>query len=180
MADLAPPYVTAWTGETGYVVRPWTWMPTLKALYAKSGKRGQGQPRWGVLSEERQRQCVVGRRCQVCREPLPRGVGINMVAPLDLALLGRPTMTEPLTCPACARLAISRCPSVREQVEQGRALLAVVTEHTMAVQGLGLDHPDPEVVAALREADVKVAVAMCFVILLEYREVTAEEVLRGL
>lgn len=179
MTAVAPPYVTAWTGETGYVVRPLPWMRTMGGLYAREGQRGQGEPRWGVLSEERQRECVVERRCQVCRGKLRDGIGVNMVTPLELRLLGRPTMTEPLTCIACAKQALVRCPSVREQVSQGSALLAIVTSSTMALQVIGLDHPDPDVVDALDEAGVSLAVAMCYLVLLDWREVTVDEVLRS-
>ena len=59
------------------------------------------------------------------------------------------------------------------------ASVGVLVVWCLAVQVIDLDHPDPEVVLALHEGGVSLAVAMCYLVLLDWREVTVDEVLRS-
>ncbi len=61
---MKPPHITAWSGEVGYVIRPDPLVGNRPAVFAASGKPGDGAPVWGRISEERQRRAVALRRAR--------------------------------------------------------------------------------------------------------------------
>lgn len=115
---MQPPYVTAWSGETGYAVRPSKLLGGTPALFRRDGMPGLGEPEWGIMSEERQRECALRRRCQVCHRPLRlAGHAYNLVP--TRPILGMPSTNEPLTCSACVPSVLRYCPGVRRHIDDG-------------------------------------------------------------
>jgi hypothetical protein len=65
------PWAAAWTSEVGYEARP---DPLLQArgvdaecMFEAAGGPGEGHPKLAMISPARQRESVLGTRCQVCR-----------------------------------------------------------------------------------------------------------------
>lgn len=178
---MKPPYITAWTGERGYVVRH-SRLIDMPALFAAQGRAGDGQPQWGKYSEERQRECVVRRRCQVCHRPLRLAdePAFNLVALREV--LGRTSVTEPLTCRACVPAVLRGCPGVRQQLELGVATPLAVRAYDVAVTFVqvvdGLEG-NPELNAALRAWVGPPPVGTCEVMPTDF-EVLDRETLGGL
>jgi hypothetical protein len=171
---VKPPYVTAWTGETGYVIRPSALLGGHAALFRADGKPGTGQPEWGIMSEERQRECVVKRRCQVCHRTLKMGFAYNLVMPRQI--LGMPATNEPLTCEACVPMVLRYCPGVRRQIEGGVALLARVRDYTVALTVVQpADGGNEDLNLALKQWRGAPPVGFCQVLLVEYDRVTVGE-----
>lgn len=176
---MKPPYITAWSGECGYVVRhsPLIGMP---AIFSASGRAGSGTPVWGKYSEERQRECVVRRRCQVCHRPLRLHgePAFNLVAVREV--LDRPSTTEPLTCRACVGVVLRTCPGVRRQIELGVAGLAAVRDYSVAVtfvQAVEGPEGNVELNEALRNWKGRPPVGTCEVLLTNFVPLDAPELL---
>lgn len=174
---MKPPYVTAWTGETGYVIRTSKMLGGHAALFRASGKPGQGTPEWGIMSEDRQRECVVKRRCQVCHRSLVMGRAYNLV--ITKPILGCPATNDPLTCDGCVPTVLRYCPGVRRQIAGGVALLARVRHYTVALTVLqpandGNDDLN-RAIAAWRGAP---PVGFCQVMLADFDRVTLAELER--
>jgi hypothetical protein len=177
---ITPPYVTAWTSEEGYVVRE---SPLVRgpALFARRGRRGQGSPIWGKISEERQRECAAGRRCQVCHRPfrLYREPGYSLV-PLR-QIEGFPATHEPLCCRVCLPVTLRGCPALRRMVAAGGLTAIAVTEYQLAAQLLGPVVPPPDeaarhINAAIAEAGHRPAVGFLQLLLVKGTPMTAGQV----
>jgi hypothetical protein len=177
---IVPPYVTAWTGEEGYIVRH---SPLVRgpALFSRQGRRGEGSPIWGKISEERQRECAAGRRCQVCHRPfrLHQAPGYSLV-PLR-QIEGHPATHEPLCCRGCLPVTLRGCPALRRMVAAGGLTAIAVTEYKLAAQLLGPVYPPPDAVArdinaAIAEAGHQPAVGFIQLLLVKGDPLTPEQV----
>lgn len=153
---ITPPYITAWTGEVGYTIRPSPLLRGMPCLFSKTGVRGRGEPVWGKISEERQRECVVRRLCQVCHRPIRRGPGYNLVPlrPIQLAGEVRGASNEPLTCHVCAGVSMKACPALRRLVSSGVVQVLEVADYIVAPQLLGPVCPPSDEPGRLGLADL--------------------------
>lgn len=180
---ITPPYITAWTGEVGYSVRPSPLLRGMHCLFRKTGARGQGEPVWGKISEERQRECVVRRLCQVCHRPIRRGPGLSLVPlrPIELAGQVRMASNEPLVCYACASVSLKACPALRRLVAAGEHHVLEVAAYVVAPQIIGPVHPPPDTTSwmineALKAADLAWCVGFADLIPEKFRHLGADEV----
>jgi hypothetical protein len=157
------PFITAWSSETGTVIRPDPLIHNHPALDCARGKIGLGTPVWGRIAEERQRLCVRTRRCQVCAERVGT-VGFAIAMTIErvenpLPLRGH----EPLVCARCLPAAF-RCPKVRERYQANNLHVIAVGHYdiAMAVHTLGPDasEADAAINEALRIAGLREAVGM--------------------
>ena len=184
---VTPPYITAWTGEVGYVVRPAPILQGLPALFARTGWRGRGDPIWGKISEERQRECALRRLCQVCHRPL-RAPGYSLVPLRVLAVSrGRGATHEPLTCAACLPTVLRSCPAIRRMAagEHKDPLVGLrVSHYEVALQAIGPVYPPPDETSALlnvamAEAGASAACAFAELIMVDFQEVAVADLYRG-
>lgn len=176
---MRPPYITAWTGEEGYVVRHSS-LVRGPAFFARRGRRGEGAPIWGKISEERQRECAARRRCQVCHRSfrLHLAPGFSLVPLRDIA--GLPSTHEPLCCRACLPVTLQLCPALRRMVADGSLTPIAVTEYELAAQLLGPVYPPPDDVArsineALVEVDGRPAVGFIKLVIVGGTPLTPEQ-----
>ncbi len=120
------PYVALWSSEVGgYRIATDRHAGGRAALFTV-GARGVGCPVWGVMNEQRQRQTVKTRCCQVCNVPLTSQRSFGMDIPENSRALPsldfgppRPVLREPPACTACTRYAIAHCPGSRRRYEAG-------------------------------------------------------------
>ena len=182
MTAIAPPYITAWTGEVGYTIRPSPLVRGQPCLFSKTGTRGQGEPLWGKISEERQRECVVRRLCQVCHRPIRRGPGLSLVPlrPIQLAGQTRGASNEPLVCYACAPVSLRLCPALRRLVSSGVIQVLEVAEYTVALQAIQAVEPPPDeagrsINEALREAGLSWCVGLADLVPERFRALAGDE-----
>lgn len=130
---MQPPYITAWSGEVGHVVRPEPLLSGTLALFCRSGSPGEGSPVWGRISEERQRQVALERRCQVCAGKLG-AFGYAVAMPIEP--IGRPWVLpirtdEPLVCDGCLPKAVV-CPRIRQAYRERSLYIVAVTDYRTA------------------------------------------------
>ncbi|WP_053739170.1 hypothetical protein [Nocardia sp. NRRL S-836] len=80
-------------------------------------KPGVGEPLWAQVHALRQRECMVGRRCQVCGGTFPHGQAVTFLVPeKDVPEDGSPFETlHPPVCDTCRPWALLQCPHLREQ-----------------------------------------------------------------
>lgn len=174
------PFVVAWTGEVGHVVRPEPRLGGLPALFADRGNPGEGRPKYSDVSEARQRQCAMGRLCGVCGQHIP--IGVNGVALIisdaqEYELLDGAGLTEPLTCTKCLVTPLQRCPRIREAIELSQLMpLLVAVYHYQPIwyRRAELDNK-PSVLSAMKMARVAAAVGMLALDLLDYKRLTIDE-----
>jgi hypothetical protein len=67
--NLPVPYVAAWSSEARIIVRPDPLLSGAPGLF-RDGRRGEGRPLFGKMSEARVRRVVREQRCQVCAQVL--------------------------------------------------------------------------------------------------------------
>ena len=163
---MKPPYITAWTGEGGHVVRPEPLLAGRPALFERHGAAGGGAPLWGRISEARQRECVVRRLCQICARPIKHR-GFALVLTHEETLEGL-VLTEPLVCSGCLLMAL-RCPVVRDAIATDGVVALDVAEYEVGAVIYQLQAPesdnDRSVNAALLEAGVVEAIGLVQIIL---------------
>lgn len=170
-----PPYVTAWSGEVGYAIRPSRMLDGRPAIFRATGRAGDGQPEWGIMSEERQRECVLRRKCQVCHRPLRPRAAFNLVQPRDIGL-GVPATDEPPTCDRCVPTVLRLCPGVRRQLDAGVALLARVLDYGIAITPVQrAEGGNDDLNQALDGWRGEPPIGMCQVLLHRLERVTIEE-----
>jgi len=168
---VKPPHVTAWSGEVGYVVRPDPIIGGRPAVFAASGKPGDGAPVWGRISEERQRRSCVLRHCQVC-DAMVVGYGYALVLTHEETLDGL-VLTEPMVCRPCLPMAL-RCPAVRDAISTDGLIALQVGHYEIGFQILGTT-PAPEseadrlLNAALAAAGLRRCVGFCTLVGLKAR-----------
>jgi len=94
-------------------------LPTVGGLAVPwvTAASGDGRYLFGVLDADRQRQCLTGRRCQVCGRPLGR----PLVLLLRLVDLPRQRTSEPGLHPVCAAYTQAACPMVAGRMSHYRA-----------------------------------------------------------
>lgn len=134
---MRPPYITAWSGEEGLVVRPCPFAGNNPAVFAARGIAGTGVPQWGRLSEQRQRECAVLRLCQICgtRLRLPTTSGYSLVPPVKHAATGENWTThEPLCCASCLPQALTHCPAIKRLLASGGLVPIAVTGYDLALE----------------------------------------------
>lgn len=178
---IEPPYITAWTGELGYVVRPAPILRGTMALFARTGWRGRGVPIWGKISEERQRECALRRLCQVCHRPIRlTDVGYSLVPLKVLRWAGSShgATHEPLTCSTCLPKVLRSCPAIRRMAadEHKDPLVALaVRRYGIAVQMIGPLYPPPDAAStdingALAEAGCTAAASFAELVMEDFDE----------
>lgn len=103
------PYATAWSSEILGAIRT---DPLIRrpALFAK-GRPGRGQPVWGALSFDRQRECVMRDLCGVCGYPMgDRFLPTTVFNGRDQA--GNLISNEPPCCAPCIVFSLAKCPGL--------------------------------------------------------------------
>ncbi|WP_367139433.1 hypothetical protein [Saccharothrix sp. HUAS TT1] len=77
---------------------------------------GVGEPQFAIVHAQRQRDCMIGRRCQVCGTPFPRGGPVTFLVPEHVVPEdGRPFETaHPPVCGPCRPYALVQCPHLRQ------------------------------------------------------------------
>ncbi|WP_053734257.1 hypothetical protein [Nocardia sp. NRRL S-836] len=78
---------------------------------------GVGEPLWAQVHGLRQRECMVGRHCQVCGNPFPSGRPVTFLVPeQDVPKDCGPFETpHPPVCDTCRPWSLMQCPHLREQ-----------------------------------------------------------------
>ncbi|MEU4225783.1 hypothetical protein AB0F17_15935 [Nonomuraea sp. NPDC026600] len=132
MTAVQAPYVTAFTGEhvalnlaiarhAGAMTKARLsyrdpvdedWM--FGALWARQATNRVGDPDFRALHTLRQRECMLGRLCQVCQGSAadPSSGRLWWVWPAPVAASSA-VLSKPPTCRACIPKAIAACPSLR-------------------------------------------------------------------
>jgi hypothetical protein len=114
----AVPYVNIWSGELPEETWRMTYDTGLKMLGIAMpvAKRGVGEPDFTRQAPDRQRECMIRRRCQICHVGTQCEwlVVSNSVGSRTIMYEGKKTLvlTEPWMCKPCADYAISTCPAL--------------------------------------------------------------------
>lgn len=151
--DKHAPFVTAWSGEAGFAVRPEPLLSGHLALFAGSGERGEGSPRWGEMSEERQRRCALLQRCQICGEKAtPTGYAVALPTNPEQTRVALPMRShEPLVCRGCLPR-VFWCPRVRDAFLRNRLFVVAVENYALVPETFGLAHAIRGTPAAVEKA----------------------------
>jgi hypothetical protein len=113
------PYIQLWTGEgtaAEWVIRddPMVEGP---AVFTR-GQPGRGTPDFFHQAPQRQRRCMIERRCQICEDRVPADDALLLIGSVsgrrvDVEDFGQVVcFTEPWLCPACAFFALTHCPGL--------------------------------------------------------------------
>jgi hypothetical protein len=184
-ADPTLPRHIAWTmtdckydgndAELGHVCRPDPILGGRLALFTREGKMGQGSPVWGRISEERQREVAVQRRCQVCSQKLGV-VGFAIVMPIErvkresvLPIRGH----EPLVCTHCLPKVFT-CPRVRQAYRERALYVISVAHYRLGLSGLAMhENPQDDIERSVNDALSRIAepVVGLVELFIEYGEV---------
>lgn len=96
-------------------------------------------PDFAKYDEQKLRECVAGRFCHVCTQPLeiPRLLCLPKHRKPDddqmIDVRGQmvPLVKQPWVCHNCLRYAVRKCPPLRAAIDEGRGLVAWVSEHAV-------------------------------------------------
>ena len=147
---MTPPYITAWSGETGYTIRPEPFAERMPALFCHAGKQGDGRPVWGRISEERQRRCAALRLCQICGRAVA-GVGYALVITSATSIRDL-VLTEPLVCRGCLPATLSVATASLTAGHPRRLLAFEVSHYDLTAVLLRSKKPETEADRAVNEA----------------------------
>lgn len=176
---MRTPYVVAWSGEVGHIVRPDPQLSGWMALFSASGAPGQGSPVYAALSEARQRQCVLEHRCGVCGDVIPDGEAsvalLITAAPSEARRVG--DFTEPLTCRGCLAVPLQHCPRVREAIAKKLLHPVLIGDYNCYPQWYVLGEPDniPSVDHAMWTANEPQCVGMLWIRAIGYDHLTVSQ-----
>lgn len=159
---MAPPFVTAWSGESGFLVRPEPLLDGAPAVFCRTGRLGDGAPLWGRMSEERQRRCVLHRLCQICGQRCGALAYAVAILPTSARKALPMRLHEPLVCARCISSAFL-CPRVRRAFLEDCLLVVAVGRYVAApivfgVQPTATDETTVAVNRALRNSGHETAV----------------------
>ena len=120
--NLTVPYTAMWTGEVEQrepaIARVSIDGRTLRMLSEGVNAPGTGKPLFKVTHNDRVREVILKRVCQMCMEPLPHRVVTFNQAQVDQR---RPLISDGLPmCPHCALEAFEACPGMQAQKERGQ------------------------------------------------------------
>lgn len=115
--EIPVPYVAAWTSEKEIIFKPEPLVEHKLAVF-RDGRRGDGKPLFGQMSEERTRAAVIKSFCQVCTTPL-KGEGYASDRVMGNDGMGAPIINEPLTCRRCAKYSLEHCPGIARLRDPG-------------------------------------------------------------
>ncbi len=111
------PWITAWSGETAYGVRPCKYVGNRLALWQPYAP-GVGEPTFKSRHAVRARKAVIEGLCTVCGLAIPEGARWlfprlkRLAQPGGAALY---TLNEPPVHKECAELSMQLCPHVRRE-----------------------------------------------------------------
>jgi hypothetical protein len=133
------PYVAAWSLEREISIVPCVY--ARGPAIVRKQRRGQGTPILGKMDEARQRECMAGRLCQVCHQPVRLGQMIALESPDAVTLPGwiskLPLLLEPPACEPCARKAIELCPGIARHRAAGTLRCFRVLDDQLVAQEIG-------------------------------------------
>lgn len=105
------PYLTLWSSEVGIRVARCGYVSDL-ATFPARGARGDGVPIFTKTESSRQRECMVGRFCQVCRSPVYHIGWLACIPASDVSPSGETLIRQPWLCAGCLAYSIAVCPRI--------------------------------------------------------------------
>jgi len=132
------PYVAAWSEERDLRIGQCRFARGPAVMRIQ--RPGRGVPILGKMDEQRQRECMALRLCQVCH--LPVGAPAYAIeSPAECRLPDRmipmPLILEPLACVECARKALAICPGLARAREAGTLRCFEVRDYLLIAQYVG-------------------------------------------
>ncbi len=104
------PYVTLWSSELGIDALPCAWVTQL-ATFPAAGARGVGSPLFKRMESSRQRECMMGRKCQICRVDVHH-LGWFCNIPGHQVEAGETLIRQPWLCASCLAYSLCVCPRI--------------------------------------------------------------------
>jgi hypothetical protein len=94
------------------------------------GRRGVGEPDFTRAAPDRHRECMVRKRCQICRRP-GTWVALSSHTLRTIEVDGKKMMTlhEPWLCHPCGSFAIRTCPSLIRRRREDDLILCRPTDY---------------------------------------------------
>lgn len=125
------PWIVAWSGETPFEIRPCRWAQNRPAVW-QPNRPGEGRPLFAFPHAVRQRKAMVRNLCSICGEWVPATESWHFGGRSD----GRHVVTtEPPMHHRCARIALDRCPNLRDSA--ARIALATPAATKLILQLVG-------------------------------------------
>ena len=183
------PYVAEWSGEAPGDIVLWAapfpeGIPVM--MNARGSWHGKGTPILGHMNPERQRECMLGPRCQICRRELPDPPW-NLIGGQIHTTLGEWWFSEPPVCDSCARYAVQVCPRLTGVTAARADVRVFVVQKMQLAAGLSnpligeervVPWPGPELEAlVIRGARLPYVLTFIKAQPIEFREVTVDEFL---
>ena len=125
--NLPVPWTVSWSSEDRFYVGKDS---VGRHAVCQSESPGFGKPVFSKPHMQRQRKCIVERRCDLCGKSLRNRTRVSLSNARPTAHAFRPgdiLQVEPMVHKRCALISLSYCPALRRQIADGIVRILQVT-----------------------------------------------------
>jgi hypothetical protein len=139
--NVAVPWTVSWSGEEQQFVGHCRFAGMLALRMPQA--IGSGKPNFGKPHADRQRQCIVEQRCDLCGKPLRMSTKVSLShARVNHKGAHGPCVmqVEPMVHKPCALICIEQCPSLKRDIANGTLMVRQVLKSRVQIAIMDLEY----------------------------------------